>query len=69
MIDIAAHIDRIKAGANNVYNLQNLSSFVEKHLYLEGNKYTFGDKYGFQRHETLRDEFLKDYESSLAKHL
>lgn len=48
MIDIAAHIDRIKAGANNVYNLQNLSSFVEKHLYLEGNKYTFGDKYGFQ---------------------
>lgn len=22
-----------------------------------------------QRHETLRDEFLKDYESSLAKHL
>jgi hypothetical protein len=42
------HLDRIKEGANNVYNLQNLSRFVEKHLYLDGNRYTFGDKYGFQ---------------------
>jgi hypothetical protein len=42
------HLDRIKEGANNVYNLQNLSRFVEKHIVLEGNRYTFGDKYGFQ---------------------
>jgi hypothetical protein len=42
------HLDRIKEGANNVYNLQNLSRFVEKHMYLEGNRYAFGDKYGFQ---------------------
>jgi hypothetical protein len=42
------HLDRIKEGANNVYNLQNLSRFVEKHIVLEGNRYTFGDKYSFQ---------------------
>ena len=42
------HLERIKEGANNVYNLQNLSKFVEKHIVLEGNRYTFGDRYGFQ---------------------
>jgi hypothetical protein len=42
------HFDRVKEGANNVYNLQNLSKFVEKHLYLEGKRYEFGEKYGFQ---------------------
>lgn len=45
---IKEHLDRIKSGANNVYNLQNLSKFVEKHLILEGKRYTFGDRYGFQ---------------------
>lgn len=45
---INEHLDRVKSGANNVYNLQNLSRFVEKHLYLEGKRYEFGDKYGFQ---------------------
>jgi hypothetical protein len=42
------HLERIKEGANNVYNLQNLSKFVEKHIVLEGNRYTFSDRYGFQ---------------------
>lgn len=45
---IHEHFDRVSEGANNVYNLQNLSKFVEKHLYLEGKRYEFGDKYGFQ---------------------
>ena len=45
---IHEHLDRVKSGANNVYNLQNLSKFVEKHLYLEGKRYEFGEKYGFQ---------------------
>jgi hypothetical protein len=44
------HFNRVKDGANNVYNLHNLSAFVEKNIYLEGKKYTFGDKYGFQKH-------------------
>lgn len=43
------HIERIRDGADNVYNLHNLSSFVEKNIYLEGQKYGFGEKYGFQR--------------------
>lgn len=45
---ISEHLERVSEGANNVYNLQNLSKFVEKHLYLEGKRYEFGDKYGFQ---------------------
>lgn len=43
------HLERLRDGANNVYNLHNLSAFVEKNIYLEGEKYTFGDKYGFQK--------------------
>lgn len=42
------HIERVRDGANDVYNLQNLSKYIEKYLYLEGKKYQFGDKYGFQ---------------------
>lgn len=45
---ISDHIARIKDGANNVYTLKTLSKFVEKHIFLEGSRYTFGDKYGFQ---------------------
>lgn len=45
---IKEHFERVKEGANNVYNLQNLSKYVEKHLYLEGKRYEFGEKYGFQ---------------------
>jgi len=48
MLSLSSHLDRIKSGAYNVYNLQNLSQFVAKHLYLDGNKYEFGEKYGFQ---------------------
>jgi hypothetical protein len=48
MLSLSSHLDRIKSGAYNVYNLQNLSEFVAKHLYLDGNKYAFGEKYGFQ---------------------
>ena len=43
------HLERVRDGADNVYNLHNLSAFVEKNIYLEGKKYTFGDKYGFQK--------------------
>lgn len=42
------HFTRIKEGANNVYNLHNLSAFIEKHINLGGKPYCFGDKYGFQ---------------------
>lgn len=45
---ILEHIDRIKDGANDVYNLTNLSKYIEKNLYLEGKRYQFGSKYGFQ---------------------
>lgn len=43
------HLERVRDGADNVYNLHNLSAFVEKNIYLEGQKYTFGEKYGFQK--------------------
>lgn len=43
------HLERIRDGADNVYNLHNLSAFVEKNIYLEGQKYSFGDRYGFQK--------------------
>lgn len=42
------HFDRVRDGANSVYNLQNLSRYIEKNLWLEGKRYQFGDKYGFQ---------------------
>lgn len=42
------HVERVREGANNVYTLANLSAYVEKYIWLEGRKYTFGDKYGFQ---------------------
>lgn len=42
------HIDRVKDGANSVFNLNNLSKYIEKNLYLEGKRYAFGDRYGFQ---------------------
>jgi hypothetical protein len=45
---ILEHIDRIKDGANDVYSLTNLSKYIEKNLYLEGKRYQFGNKYGFQ---------------------
>ena len=45
----AEHLERVRDGADNVYNLHNLSAFVEKNIYLEGQKYTFGEKYGFQK--------------------
>lgn len=44
------HHERIEAGANNVYNLHNLSKFVEKNVRLFQKPYVFGDKYGFQAH-------------------
>lgn len=46
---IAEHLQRMRDGAGNVYNLQNLSAYVEKNLRLEGKKFTFGQRYGFQR--------------------
>lgn len=46
--DLLNHLERVKDGANSVYSLKNLSKFVEKHIVLEGNPYTFGDRYGFQ---------------------
>lgn len=42
------HFERVKEGANNVYSLKNLSQYVEKYIHLEGKRYEFGDKYGFQ---------------------
>ena len=45
---ILEHFERIKDGANDVYNLNNLSKYIEKYLFLEGKRYTFGEKYGFQ---------------------
>lgn len=45
---ILEHLDRIKDGANDIYNLTNLSKYIEKNLYLEGKRYQFGEKYGFQ---------------------
>ena len=43
------HLQRIKDGVANVYNLQNLAAYVEKNVRLDGRKYQFGVKYGFQR--------------------
>lgn len=44
----AEHLNRVKEGANSVYTLKNLSAYVTKYMFLEGKRYTFGDKYGFQ---------------------
>jgi len=52
---IAEHIQRIKDGVGNVYNLNNLAAYVEKSIRLEGRKYTFGVEYGFQR-DVLNDD-------------
>ena len=46
---ISQHLERIREGANKVFNLHNLSNWVEKYLYLEGAKHAFKDKFYFQR--------------------
>jgi len=52
---ITDHIQRLRDGVNNVYNLQNLASYVEKNFRLEGKKMSFGERYGFQR-DILNDD-------------
>lgn len=52
---IQEHLQRLRDGVGNVYNLNNLAAYVEKSLRLEGKKYTFGQKYGFQR-DVLNDD-------------
>lgn len=52
---IAEHFQRLRDGVGNVYNLNNLAAYVEKSVKLEGKKYTFGVKYGFQR-DVLNDD-------------
>lgn len=44
----ADHLNRVREGANSVYTLKTLSKYVEKYIYLDGKRYTFGDRYGFQ---------------------
>ena len=43
------HFTRLEEGANSVYTLSNLASYVEKYIYLDGKPYRFGERYGFQR--------------------
>lgn len=47
-MNILDHFDRVREGANNSYNLHNLSKYVEKYLRIDGKPYTFGDRYGYQ---------------------
>ena len=49
------HLQRVKDGVHDVYNLQNLAPWVEKSIRLEGRRFTFGVKYGFQR-DILNDD-------------
>jgi Phage terminase large subunit (GpA) len=46
---LSEHFQRVKDGIDNVYNLQNLAAYVEKSMKLEGRKFSFGVKYGFQK--------------------
>lgn len=42
------HFSRIQDGANSVFNLNNLASYVEKYIRINDKPYEFGDRYGFQ---------------------
>lgn len=42
------HFSRIEDGANSVFNLNNLASYVEKYIKINDKPYEFGDRYGFQ---------------------
>lgn len=42
------HFSRIQDGANSVFNLNNLASYVEKYIKINDKPYEFGERYGFQ---------------------
>lgn len=42
------HLQRVKDGARDVYHLHNLSSWIEKNIYLEGKLMNLHGKYAFQ---------------------
>ena len=48
MLDFKSHFQRVKEGANNVYHLHNLSPWIEKNLYVDGNPMSMHGKYSFQ---------------------
>lgn len=45
---ILDHLQRLSDGARDVYHLNNLSAWIEKHLYLEGKLMNMSGKYKFQ---------------------
>lgn len=46
---ILDHFSRVKDAAYDVYHLNNLASWIERHLFLEGRKHAFPKQYQFQR--------------------
>jgi hypothetical protein len=45
---ILEHLQRVSDGARDIYHLNNLSSWIEKHIYLEGKLMNMSGKYSFQ---------------------
>lgn len=43
------HLERVKDGARDVYHLNNLSSWIEKNIYLEGKLMSMSGAYSFQK--------------------
>lgn len=43
------HLRRVQDGARDVYSLNNLSSWIEKYLRLEGRKFDMSGRYSFQK--------------------